>query len=70
MPLSLCDNCGSIEGGFVIVTAAELSEVIGVPSVMIDEDELEMLENLACEQCGEIGGYTGIPEHDDMDMER
>jgi hypothetical protein len=67
MALSNCEHCGSIEGGFREPDEAELLVMQKTIDPMIDGTELE---DLICEQCGEAGGYRGIPEHDDFDMER
>ena len=64
MALSHCEHCGSIEGGFRKARQEEMKKFD------IEDGEKGELFNLVCEQCGEVGGYTGIPEHDDFDMER
>jgi hypothetical protein len=64
MSLSRCTECESIEGGFREPTDAEcLAEGI-------DPNDSNHTECLVCKQCGSVGSYSGIPEHDDYDMER
>lgn len=64
MALSHCEHCGSIEGGFREATLEEMKKF------EIEQGDEGELENLICDQCGEVGGYQGIPEHDDFDMDR
>lgn len=64
MALSLCENCGSIEGGFREPDASQLEALRVLHGNDVTGEELE---DLVCDQCGEAGGYTGISEHDDLE---
>lgn len=59
MGLSNCEHCGSIEGGFREPTEKELMVLQALHGIYITADELM---DLVCLQCGESGGYHGIPE--------
>jgi hypothetical protein len=65
MALSSCTECQTIEGEWRKPTAREAR---GFGMDYLDEDV--PLEDLICCACDSFGSYRGIPEHDDMDMER
>lgn len=67
MGLSLCVNCGSIEGGFKEPNEKQLAALRAEFGSYVSGSELE---DLICQQCGESDGYVGVPEHDDYDLER
>lgn len=66
MALDHCTSCRATEQGFKEVTIEEFVKA-GFPA---DCFEPEDILNQACSQCGEIGSWLGVPEHDDGDMER
>lgn len=64
MSLSRCGSCETIEGAFREPTLAEMQEH------GIDPEDSNHTECLVCGECGTLGSYQGIKEHDDMDMDR
>jgi hypothetical protein len=71
MGLTLCNACGSIEGGTRPVTLQEFIDATGLTEKeFIENGEGEAREDLVCTECDSYGEITGIPEHDDYDMER
>lgn len=66
MALTYCTSCQTVEGGFVPATA---EEQVKQGFEVLAEDEQDT-QDMKCAECGEIGSYQGVPEHDDYDMER
>lgn len=61
MALDYCTECGAVEQGWREPTLPERHEH-DIP----DDDS----ETTVCSECGSVGSHRGIPEHDDLDMER
>lgn len=63
MSLSICSECQTVEGGWSEPSEKEREEY------GIDAESNET-EDLVCNECGSIGSYRGIPDHDSCDLER
>jgi hypothetical protein len=70
MSLSYCQACQSLEGRTRLATADEVNKTFGEALASDDEVEDVWPDNYVCEECGSVGELTGVPEHDDYDMER
>lgn len=64
MSLSYCTDCRTVEGAWREPNLLE-RQAYG-----IDTDEHVLPEDLICCECDSFGSHKGIPEHDDMDLER
>lgn len=64
MGLSRCTECETIEGSWREPTIEECTELDFNP------EDANHIEDLVCCECGTMGSYQGIPEHDDGDMDR
>lgn len=64
MALDYCTECQTIEGKWREPTAAECAEYGWT------EDDISESECAVCCECGGVGTWQGVAEHDDYDMER
>lgn len=64
MSLSVCEDCRTVEGEWREPTLKERQDY------GIEIDDVTLPEDMVCCACDGVGTQKGIPEHDDMDMER
>jgi len=64
MGLSYCAECQTIEGDWDAPNRETCQEL----GIVYDEEP--DIDGLQCSECGSVGSYESIPEHDDYDMDR
>lgn len=64
MSLSICEDCRTVEGKWREPTLKERQDY------GMESDGITLPEDMVCCTCDSVGTHRGVPEHDDMDMER